>query len=348
MKLLICTQAVDRTDSNLGFFHRWIEEFARHCEQVIVVCLTKGDYQFPSNVRVLSLGKEEGSSRFARVIKFYSYIWGNRRDYDAVFVHMNAEYVVLGGSLWRRWGKKVGLWYAHKSVTPALRFAMKFINAVFTVGPESFRIKSDNIRVMGHGIDTEIFKPYMRESSIETRFITIGRMSQSKHLIEMLEVFDVLHARGESFTFTIVGEPITSDEERYFSRLKQEVGKRPYHAKVIMRGGLLHDNLPQVLNLHDIFLNFATTGNMDKAALEALSCGIPVIATNDSFKNLLLPFELYVPSTHPTLIADAIEKLVSKGDKDKAALAATLRNKIVAEHSLTQLIPRITSALGSQ
>ncbi len=346
MKLLICTQAVDSTDSNLGFFHRWIEEFAVHCEQVIVVCLKKGEYQFPSNVRVLSLGKEEGSSRFARIIKFYSYIWSNRRYFDAVFVHMNAEYVVLGGSFWHSLGKKIGLWYAHRSITPPLRFAMRFIDVVFTVGPESFKLKTDKTRVMGHGIDTELFKPYMREASIETRFITLGRIAPSKHLVEMLEVFDVLHSRGESFTFTIAGEPITAEEERYATKLKQEINKRPYHAKVIMRGGLLHDNLPQVLNLHDVFLNFATTGNMDKAALEALSCGIPVIATNESFKNLLHPFELYVPSSHPTLIADAIEKLVSKGDKDKSALAATLRNKIVADHSLTRLIPRIVSELS--
>jgi glycosyltransferase involved in cell wall biosynthesis len=348
MKLLICTQTVDKTDSNLGFFHRWIEEFAKHCEQVIVVCLRKGEYEFPNNVRVLSLGKEEGSSRLARIIKFYSYIIGNRSYYDSVFVHMNAEYAVLGGWLWKKWGKKIGLWYAHKSVTPALRFAMQFIDVVYTVGPESFRLKTDKLKVMGHGIDTESFKPNMREASIETRFITIGRIAGSKHLIEMLEVFDVLHARGESFTFTIVGEPVTQEEERYALRLKQEVSKRPYHAKVIMRGGLLHDNLPQVLNLHDIFLNFATTGNMDKAALEALSCGIPVIATNDSFKNLLHPFDLFVASTHPTIIADAVEKIVSRGDKDKSALAATLRNKIVADHALSHLIPRITELLQSR
>jgi glycosyltransferase involved in cell wall biosynthesis len=346
MKLLICTQAVDPTDSNLGFFHRWIEEFAVHAEQVIVVCLRKGEYQFPSNVRVLSLGKEDGNSRLARIIKFYSYIIGNRRYYDTVFVHMNAEYAVLGGPFWRRWGKKVGLWYAHRSVTQALRFAMRFIDVVFTVGPESFKLKSEKVKVMGHGVDTEIFKPYMREASIETRFITVGRIAGSKHLLEMLEVFDVLHARGESFTFTIAGEPITQDEERYATKLKQEINKRPYHAKVIMRGGLLHDNLPQVLNLHDIFLNFATTGNMDKAALEALSCGIPVIATNESFKSLLHPFDLFVPSTHPTIIADAIEKLVGKGDKEKSALAATLRNKIVAEHSLTRLAPKILAELS--
>lgn len=341
MKLLICTQAVDSTDSNLGFFHRWIEEFALQCEFVTVICLRRGEYRFPSNVRVLSLGKEEGSSKLARVFRFYKYIFESKKNYDAVFVHMNAEYAVLGGFFWKRWHKKVGLWYAHQSVTAILKLAMQYLTYVFTVSGNSFRIESEKVRAVGHGIDTELFKPSIRESSIETRFITTGRLAQSKHLIEMLEVLDVLHARGELFTFTIAGEPITEEEHQYAQKLRQEIGKRPYHAKVYMRGGILHDNLPQVLNLQDIFLNFATTGNMDKAGLEALAVGIPVLATNDAFKPLLQPYELYVPSTHPTLIADAIQKFMSR--TDKAAVAATLRNKVVAEHSLARLIPTILS-----
>ena len=343
MRLLICTQAVDSTDSNLGFFHRWIEEFAQHCESVTVVCLRKGEYRLPNNVRILSLGKESGTSRIARIIKFYSYIFQNRREYDAVFVHMNAEYVVLGGWLWHRWGKRVGLWYAHKSVTRILRLAMRFVDVVLTVAGDSFKIENDKVRAVGHGIDTELFKPDMRESSIETRFITTGRLAESKHIIEMLEVLDVLHERGELFTFTIVGEPGTPEEEKYAARLRQEIGKRPYHAKVLMRGGLLHDNLPKVLNLQDIFLNFATTGNMDKAGLEALAVGLPVLTTNDSFKGLLLPYELYVPSQHPSIIADAIQKFI--GRTDRASIVATLRGRVVAEHSLSKLIPSIIRLL---
>ena len=345
MKLLICTQIIDTNDSNLGFFHRWVEEFALHCEQVTVVCLKRGDYQFPSNVRVLSLGKEEGTSKLTRVIRFYRYIIECRKNYDAVFVHMNAEYAVLGGWLFKRWGKKVSLWYAHKSVTPVLQFAMRFIDIVFTVAPESFKISSEKVRAVGHGIDTELFKPDIRESSIETRIITTGRIAQSKHLAEMLDVLDVLHARNELFTFTVVGEPTNAEESRYATMLRQEIGKRPYNAKVFMRGGLLHDNLPKVLNLQDIFFNFATTGNMDKAGLEALATGVPVLSTNESFKQLLHPFDLFVPSNHPALIADALQKFVSKGDKEKSAIAATLRNKVVAEHSLTRLIPKIIANL---
>ena len=345
MKLLICTQVVDTTDSNLGFFHRWIEEFAVHCEQVTVVCLKRGEYSFPSNVRVLSLGKEEGTSKFTRVIRFYRYIIETKRNYDAVFVHMNAEYAVLGGWLFKRWGKKVSLWYAHKSVTRILQFAMRFIDIVFTVAPESFKIASEKVRAVGHGIDTELFKPDIRESSIETRLITSGRIAGSKHLLEMLDVLDVLHARGELFTFTVVGEPTNAEEERYAAQLRQEIGKRPYNAKVYMRGGLLHENLPKVLNLQDLFLNFATTGNMDKAGLEALATGVPVLTTNEAFKQLLHSFDLFVPSTHPALIADALQKYVGKSDKEKSSIMATLRNKVVADHSLTKLIPKIINHL---
>lgn len=343
MKLLICTQAVDSTDSNLGFFHRWIEEFARHCEFVVVVCLREGEHALPSNVRVLSLGKEKGASKIARVIKFYSYIIENRKSYDAVFVHMNSEYVVLGGWLWHKWGKKIGLWYAHKSVTRILQTAMRFLDVVFTVSPDSFKISSEKVRAVGHGIDTELFKPAMREASIETRFITTGRIAPSKRIIEILQVLDILHERGELFSFTVVGEAGTPEEEKYAIRLRQEIAKRPYHAKVYMRGGLLHDNLPPVLNLQDIFLNFGVTGNMDKAGLEALSVGLPVITTNEWFKALLLPYELFVPSSHPTLIADAIQKFMSR--TDRAAIVATLRGKVVAEHSLAKLVPTILGLL---
>ena len=60
MKLLIVTQKVDQNDSVLGFFHKWIIQFAGHFETVTVVCLEKGNYDLPKNVRVLSLGKEQG------------------------------------------------------------------------------------------------------------------------------------------------------------------------------------------------------------------------------------------------------------------------------------------------
>ncbi|MDO8559053.1 MAG: hypothetical protein Q7R84_01860, partial [bacterium] len=105
MKLLIITQKVDINDDISGFFHRWIEKFSEKFDSLNVICLQKGEYSLPSNVRVFSLGKENGKSRISELNNFYKYIWRLRKDCDAVFVHMNPVYVVLGGFFWKLQGK---------------------------------------------------------------------------------------------------------------------------------------------------------------------------------------------------------------------------------------------------
>jgi hypothetical protein len=140
MKLLILTQKADINDDILGFFHRWIEEFARHCESVIVICLQKGEYDLPENVRVLSLGKERVTryalgvtNKLKYLFNFYKYIWQERNNYDSVFVHMNPIYIVLGGLFWKLWNKKIILWYTHKAFNFKLRVAEKLVDKIFRI-----------------------------------------------------------------------------------------------------------------------------------------------------------------------------------------------------------------------
>ena len=109
MKLIIFTQKVDQNDTVFSFFHSWIIEFATHSESVIVVCLYEGVHDLPSNVRVYSLGKEKGVSRWTYILRFYTYIVSFRREYDAVFVHQNQEYVLLGAFIWKLLRKQIYL-----------------------------------------------------------------------------------------------------------------------------------------------------------------------------------------------------------------------------------------------
>ena len=169
MKLLICTQKVDINDDLLGFFHSWIQEFSKNCEQVTVICLYKGDYDLPDNVKVLSLGKEKINQKATGlsnrlIIKllyffnFYKYIWQERKNYDSIFVHMNPIYVLLGGVFWQMWRKKIGLWFAHGHVPWELKIAERFVDDIFTASSESVSLKSNKIKVIGHGIDIKQFK----------------------------------------------------------------------------------------------------------------------------------------------------------------------------------------------
>ena len=82
---------------------------------------------------------------------------------------------------------------------------------------------------------------------------------------------------------------------------------------------------------------------MDKAGLEALACGIPVLATNSAFQEMLAPYGLFVPTLSGDAIADTVESFLRRADHP--AITATLRNKIVTEHSLTSLIPKILTEL---
>src|SRR3989344_7232103 len=149
MRLLIVTQAVDVNDPILGFFHRWIEEFAKHCERVHVICLKEGAHHLPPNVTVHSLGKESGRSRLKYLLRFFRLVWSLRREYDAVFVHMTPEYVLLGGLLWRLWNKRVVLWYVHRQSTFALQLAAHLVHKIATSAKGSISVRSRKIAVVG-------------------------------------------------------------------------------------------------------------------------------------------------------------------------------------------------------
>ena len=80
--ILIITQKIDKNDDVLGFFNAWVSEFSKHFNKVLVVCLEKREYDLPNNVRIFSLGKENGHSRIKYLKKFYKYIFGLRKEYE--------------------------------------------------------------------------------------------------------------------------------------------------------------------------------------------------------------------------------------------------------------------------
>ncbi len=156
MKLLIATQAVDANDPTLGFFVEWIRTFAAHAESVTVTALRVGAYDLPKTVRVIPL-RQQGVGRVSTALAFLSVAWRMRKDYDAVFIHMNPEYALVAGWLWKLLGKKTMLWYLHRSVPLPLRLALPFVDVVASASPESFRLKTSKLRIVGHGIPTSAF-----------------------------------------------------------------------------------------------------------------------------------------------------------------------------------------------
>ena len=319
MKLLIVTQKVDFGDSNLGFFHSWISEFSKYCEQVIVICLQEGEHNLPANVTVKSLGKERGTGKLTQVLRFAFCVL--RSDYEVVLVHMNPEYLVLAGWWWRFLGKKIALWYTHKHVDLKLRVAEKFANIIFTASTESLRLKSKKVLVTGHGIDTDFFSPgakHFRDSQ-GGKVLTVGRITRSKNLEEIIK------AVGPGCELAIAGAPITESDREY---------QRSLESKANFIGPVAYQDLPDLYRSADLFVNASTTGSIDKAVLEALACNVPVVTTNEAFKQVA---HIYVE------ISDLRKTITTTLELEH--YQPSLRSWVIKSHSLKNLIPQIVQNL---
>ena len=278
MKLLIVTQTIDINDSVLGFFCRWVEEFSKHAERIEVICLKEGKHKLPANVRVHSLGKEHGAaSRAMYTWRFLLLAWRLRHDYDAVFVHMNPEYIMLGGFFWQLWGKRIALWYTHKSVNLKLRIAVFFADIVFTASVESFRLPTKKLHVMGHGIDTDFFSP---DTSIsrENWLLSVGRLMPSKR-----HDLAIRMAVNEDKELHIAGE---GSERKKLEALANELG-----ARVQFLGPLTQRQLRDEYRRAGLLIHTSETGSLDKVVLEALACGLHVRTNDPAIK----PFENATP-----------------------------------------------------
>jgi glycosyltransferase involved in cell wall biosynthesis len=355
--MLILTQKVDKNDDILGFFHGWLLEFAKHYEKIIVICLQKGEYDLPSNVKVFSLGKEKENlkienwylkiaTRFKYTLRFLKYIWVERKEYDRVFCHMNPIYVVLGGLFWRFKGKKVALWYTHKSVDLKLRIAEKLANIIFTASKESFQLKSKKVEVVGHGIDVNKFicNENIDKKNDFFEITTIGRISPIKNHLLMLKVFNFLVKNNiKNFVFNIVGSPITDLDKRYQNKLEKYVIENNLSSFVKFSGSISHNKILPFYQKVDIFINLSDTGSVDKAVLEAMACGCYILTSNKAFKSIL-PEDFLVKNDFNILVNKLI-KVINIDKNDLKLKSKDLREIVVKNNSLSELIKKIRGRL---
>lgn len=332
MKILIITQKVDKRDPILGFFHRWLEEFAKHAEKVIVVCLERGEYSLPDEVRVLSLGKEAGMNRFQYLINFYQYIWKERHEYDVVFVHMNQIYVLLGSPLWKFLHKRVGLWYTHKQVNFSLKIALIFLDHIFTASKKSFRLKNRKVHIVGHGIDISRFSPNNPYKS-SNKILTAGRISPTKNIHIIIDALSILKNKGRILMLDVVGEPIFPKDRDYFKKLVLQVDNLGLTEQVKFCGKVENERMPEIYREANIFINLSDTGSLDKAVLEAMACGAKVLTSNESFEEFL--DSRYLTDVNAEDVASHIILIEDQPEDSR------LRETVYAYHNLTTLIPRI-------
>ncbi|HWH07272.1 MAG TPA: glycosyltransferase [Candidatus Paceibacterota bacterium] len=328
MRLLIVTQAVDAESLTLSFFLRWIEELAGRFDTVQVICLYEGRHALPENVTVHSLGKEKGiRSKVSYAVTFLQHAWRMRKDYDAVFIHMNEEYVLVGGMLWKLLGKRVYLWRNHYAGSLKTRFAGFLSDKVFYTSRHSYTASFPRSVRMPVGVDLALFQ---KSSSVRIprSILFFGRFSPSKHPDILVEALGLLAMRNSAFSASFYGSAAPEDE--------------PYRAQVIARAkelglsavrffpGVPHHSAPEIFGTHALYVNLAESGMFDKMLFEAAAAGALVLARSDDWRELM--GDTYaLASSEPAVLADRIEALLGT---DGAHEVLCERAQL---HSLTRL-----------
>ena len=338
MKLLVITQAVDLDDPALGFFHRWLELFSDKV-QLTVICLRLGRHNLPKSVKILSLGKNEGRARPTYLFRFFKYIFQFRKNYDAVLVHMNPEYVVLGGLFWRLGNKKIVLWYVHKKVDWKLRLAEKLADIIFTASLESFRLLSPKVVILGHGIDTNHFRPASPFPAGPLRILAVGRISLTKDLMTPIRAVEELLQHRSDVLLDIAGALVWPEDEKYLEKLKNYIQENQLEGKINFLGGIAYEKMPQVYQSHHLLIHSSQTGRVDKVVLEALACGLQVFTSSEAYGDLKNLVGRFQPADWRDL-AEKIKKIPGPV-KPNLAAAAYVKEK----SSLPALIDKLVSAI---
>ncbi len=308
MKLLVITQKVDKNDPVLGFFHHWLEKFAKNYEQLIVICLEQGIYDLPQNVKVLSLGKEKGQSKFKYLVRFYYYVWQHRNNYQSVFVHMNQEYVLLAGVWWKLQRKSVYLWRNHPRGNILASLAVLLSTKAFCTSKSAYVARFPKSLIMPVGNDTRLFSPVYGVLRKKGSICMLGRISPIKHLELALGAIKEFVLINNRVSLTIIGSPLVKDKD-YYNFLKQYVEENKLSAYVFFEDEVPYNKHPSIFSSYEINLNLTEAGSFDKSILGGTSCGAIPLVTNASLKGLL-PEEC-ITEADPKMIANALNKLLN-------------------------------------
>lgn len=346
MRLLIVTQKVDKDDPILGFFHYWVEEFAKQIANLSVICLMLGRYNLPTRVKIYSLGKEFGESRFKYVVRFFKNLWLLRNDYDTVFVHMNQEYVLLAGWWWRLTGKKILFWRNHPKGNLLTRIALLFADRVFCTSRQSFTAQFKKTSLMPAGVDTSMFRPMPEVKKIPRSILFLSRFSMIKRPHLLVESLARLSQEGVSFSANFIGDVGEKEEDKiYFDNLKNLVLEKGLGDKINFLSGVSYQEVPAIFNAHEVFVNLTPTGSFDKTILEAVGCGVKVLTTNKSFEGLRLisgtDLNFVIVEEDVAEIKDAIKKMLDENISNQNSTTKALIEYLNNNHSLSLVVQKV-------
>jgi L-malate glycosyltransferase len=208
----------------------------------------------------------------------------------------------------------------YKFIKPLVRIIWKNASAVVanSQGLKELALKTkpnQKIEVIFNGVDTEYFKPAFRSLAPEEKefIITPGasRVTARKGIKYLIKAVDKLLPKYPNILLKIIGE---GSEKKNLEQLAENLGIKN---KVAFLGRISHNETLKYYREADVFVLPSFNEGMSNAMLEALSCGLPIIATHTGGTEELVREGVngfVVKEKNSRDLADKIKKIASDED----------------------------------
>lgn len=178
------------------------------------------------------------------------------------------------------------------ALRPLIITAMSKANRVFSVSDSlrqiaiSCGIDTSKLRVIGNGVDISKFSPQSKNkaraslgiSGAAKVIVTVGGLCERKGFHRVIAALPELIKKYPDLIYLIIGGP--SPEGDMTKQLQQLVSELNLGSAVKFLGAMAADKLGQPLSAADVFVLSTRNEGWANVLLEAMACGLPVVATD--------------------------------------------------------------------
>ncbi len=203
----------------------------------------------------------------------------------------------------------------------------------------------EKIEVVHNGVDLDRFKPLsgvkgemrkkLRISEDASVVLTVRRLVYKNGIDTILESAELVVKKNPRLVFVVVGKGPD------FEEVKERIAQLGLQRNLRLSGFVSDEDLPLYYNAADLFVLPSKSGEgLPLVALEALACGLPVIATNVGGTSEVMSedYGKLVPPNSPESLAEAILEF---SHKDLAILKKKSRMMMEQKYSWNKNVDKL-------
>ena len=191
-------------------------------------------------------------------------------------------------------------------------------------------LNGKKVIVTGNGVDENFYYPLKKKvSSNRKNILFVGRIAPEKGLFDLVECARHLCNKRSDVFFNIVGKG------RDLGKVQRKVRKFGLQNRFIFFGQIEKNNLVKLYQNSTIFVLPSYREGIPTVLLEAMSCGLPVVATDVRGNHDLVTNGkngILVQARNPKKLADAILKIL-ENRKLSEKLGNAARKTIVEKYT---------------